>query len=196
MLYLCRHGDTPWSGERRLAGRTDLPLTEAGEQNARQLGTRLHGVVFERVLVSPLVRARRTAELARVGPADVDDRLVEMNFGRYDGRTVDEIRRDRPGWTYLRDGCPDGEGPDDVGRRADAVLADIEGASGNVALFAHSVLLRVLAARYLGLPVAAGGMLMMSPGSLSILGYDHVDDARAIALWNDRQHLTAQAVFA
>jgi len=185
-LYLCRHGDTAWSAERRLAGRVDIPLIEAGEQHARQLGDRLRMVSFDRVLVSPLGRTRRTAELAGLGSAEVDERLLEMDFGRYEGLTVDEIRREQPGWTYLRDGCPGGEGPDDVGRRADKLLADLGPMGGRVALFAHSVILRVIAARFIGLPPGAGRMLMLSPGALSILGYDHVEEARAIALWNCR----------
>jgi broad specificity phosphatase PhoE len=193
MIYLCRHGDTAWSAERRLAGRTDLPLIDQGEENARQLGQRLSSIRFDRVLVSPLVRARRTAELAGLGAnAAVDERLLEMDFGRYEGLTVDEIRRDHPGWTYLRDGCPGGEGPEDVGRRADALLADLGEATGNVALFAHSVLVRVFAARYLGLAATHGRLFMLSPGALSILGYDHVEDSRAIASWNDRHHLSGQ----
>src|SRR5688572_12198412 len=118
-IYLCRHGDTAWSAERRLAGRTDLPLIEVGERNARQLGERLRDVSFDRVCASPLARARRTAELAGLGAlAASDERLLEMDFGRYDGLTVEEIRRERPGWTYLRDGCPGGEGPLELGARA------------------------------------------------------------------------------
>lgn len=189
-LYLCRHGDTAWSSERRLAGRTDLPLIEVGERNARQLGERLRDTSFERVLASPLVRARRTAELAGFGSlAELDERLLEMDFGRYDGRTVEEIRREHPGWTYLRDGCPGGEGPLELGARADALLAELSVLAGNVVLFAHSVILRVLAARFLGLPPEAGRSLMLSPGALCIIGYDAVDDSRAIAAWNDRAHL-------
>ncbi len=112
-LYLCRHGDTEWSTVRRLAGRTDLPLTAQGEANARQLGTRLHDVIFDRALMSPLLRARRTAELAGFAKAHVDDRLREMDFGRYEGLTIADIRRQQPDWTYLRDGCPGGEDADD-----------------------------------------------------------------------------------
>lgn len=196
LLYLCRHGDTAWSAERRLAGRSDIPLIDAGERNARQLGDRLNQVVFQRILVSPLARARRTAELAIAGPTEVDERLIEMDFGRYEGLTVDVIRRDRPGWTYLRDGCPDGEGAEDVGRRADSLLTDLDLVTGNVALFAHSVILRVITARFLDLPPGAGRKLMLSPGSLSVLGYDKVDDSPAIATWNDRGHLTNPAGFA
>jgi broad specificity phosphatase PhoE len=189
-LYLCRHGDTEWSGYRRLAGRTDLPLVEHGEQNARRLGERLRNVSFERVLVSPLRRARRTVELALPSVAAVvDERLLEMSFGRYEGRTVEEIRTEQPGWTYLRDCCPGGESPEDIGRRADALLAEVEPLRGNIALFAHSVILRVIAARYLGLPAGAGRSFMLSPGALCVLGYDVVDESRAIAAWNDRAHL-------
>lgn len=189
ILYLCRHGDTAWSAERRLAGRSDLPLISEGERNAQKLGRRLRGIMFERVLVSPLARARRTAELAGFASAEVDARLIEMDFGEYEGRTVQEIRNERPGWTYLRDGCPGGESPSDLGRRVDDLLASIAMVHGTVALFAHSVTLRVLAARYLGLPPGAGRMLMMSPGALSVLRYDLVDDAPGIAAWNDRSHL-------
>jgi broad specificity phosphatase PhoE len=195
-LYLCRHGDTAWSGLRRLAGRNDLPLIEVGEQNARQLGERLRRVKFEQVLVSPLSRARRTAELANQLGAVIDDRLTEMDFGRYEGLTIDEVRREHPKWTYLRDGCPGGEGPEDVGRRADALLATLKDVNGDVALFAHSVILRVFAARFLGLPPGAGRLFMLSPGALSVLGYDLVDDSPAIATWNDRHHLTGQDGFA
>ena len=185
MIYLCRHGDTPWSTERRLAGTTDLPLTEAGEKTAKLLGDRLKGVLFEQVRVSPLQRARKTVALALPGvDAQVDDRLREMMFGDYEGKTVDEIRKDVPGWAYLKDGAPNGESPADVGARADAVLADITPLKGHVAIFAHSAFLRVLAARYLGLEPGGGRLFQLSPGALSILSYDHVDDSRAIAAWN------------
>jgi broad specificity phosphatase PhoE len=193
MLYLCRHGDTAWSGERRLAGRTDLPLVPAGEANARQLGRRLAGLSFDRVVVSPLLRARRTAELAGLAThASIDERIAEMDFGRHEGRTIEEIRRELPGWTYLRDGCPGGESAADLGRRVDALLEELRGAGlATVALVAHSVILRVLAARHLGLPAERGRLFMMAPGALSILGHDAVDDSRAILSWNERQHLDA-----
>jgi probable phosphoglycerate mutase len=187
-LYLCRHGDTAWSSVRRLAGRSDIPLVPEGEANARALGQRLAAVTFAHVLVSPLQRARRTAELAGLGgAAQVDERLVEMDFGQYEGRTIDEIRRGRPGWTYLRDGCPGGEDAAALGLRADAVLADLGGVRGNVVLVAHSVILRVLAARVLGLPPEAGRKLMLAPGALGVLAYDEVDESYAIASWNERQ---------
>jgi probable phosphoglycerate mutase len=191
-IYLCRHGDTAWSPLRRLAGRTDLPLTEIGEQNARQIGGRLHGIAFDRVWVSPLLRARRTAELA--GFADravVEDRIVEMSFGNYEGQLVADIRKDRPGWAYLKDGCPGGESVDDLVVRIDSFLATWRGLTGTSLIFAHSVILRVLTARYLGFPAGAGRHLMLKPSSVSVLGYDPVDDAPAIVSWNDAAHATS-----
>ena len=190
-IYLCRHGDTAWSPVRRLAGRTDLPLTEIGEKNAQQIGGRLQGIAFDRVWVSPLARARRTAELA--GFADravIDDRIIEMSFGSYEGQLVADIRRDRPGWAYLKDGCPGGETPDDLGRRIDSFLADWRGLSGTSIIFGHSVVLRALTARYLGLPAGAGRHFMLAPSSISILSYDPIDDAPAVKGWNDHAHAT------
>ena len=186
IIYICRHGDTAWSPIRRLAGRTDLPLTAIGETTARQVGARLAGVAFDRVWVSPLIRARRTAELAGFAHATVDPRLIEMSFGRHDGKTIAEVRVDHPGWTYLGDGCPDGETAADLGGRADAVLADLAALTGTTLIIAHSVLLRVLTARYLGLPPERGRNFMLAPGGISILTYDPVDDAPAIQAWNAR----------
>jgi broad specificity phosphatase PhoE len=189
-IYLCRHGDTAWSPTRRLAGRTDLPLVEQGEANARQLGVRLQALTFDRVLVSPLGRARRTAELAGFAArAVVDERLIEIDFGVHDGSTVAEVRRTQPGWTYLRDGCPGGETADDVGRRVDAVLAEQRALGGTLLVFGHSVVLRVLAARFLGWPPGHARNLMMAPASLGVVTFDPVDDSPAISAWNDQQHL-------
>jgi broad specificity phosphatase PhoE len=131
MLYLCRHGDTPWSSERRLAGsRTDLDLTPAGEATARRVGERLRGIAFARVVCSSMLRARRTAELAGFAAAAIDPRLREMDFGDHEGKTIAEIRAELPGFAYLKDGCRNGESAADVGARADAVLADL-GGDGN-----------------------------------------------------------------
>jgi probable phosphoglycerate mutase len=187
-IYLVRHGDTEWSPMRRLAGRIDLPLTATGEANAAKLAPRLASVAFDRVYTSPLVRARRTAELA--GFADraiVDQRLIEMAFGAYEGRTVQDIRVERPGYAYLKDGCPDGEDAAAIGRRVDPWLAEQH--DGAVLVFAHSVLLRVLTARYLGFPAEAGRHFFFSPSAIGILGWDPVDDAAAVQVWNDRSHL-------
>jgi probable phosphoglycerate mutase len=187
-IYLVRHGDTEWSPFRRLAGRIDLPLTEVGEQNAAKLAARLAPLPFDRVYTSPLSRARRTAELAGFGQsASVDPRLVEMDFGSYEGQTVQEIRRERPGYAYLKDGCPGGETAADLGRRVDDWLA--EQGDGTVLVFAHSVIMRVLTARYLGFPPESGRHFFFSPSALGILGWDPVDDAPAVQAWNDRAHL-------
>jgi probable phosphoglycerate mutase len=191
-LYLCRHGDTPWSAERRFAGRTDLPLTPLGEEAARLLGRRLAGARFDRVLTSPLGRARRTAELAGF-EAEVDARLIELDFGRDDGRTRAEIVRERPGWTYVRDGAFGGETVEHVGARVDSLLAELR---GQVLIFAHAVVLRVLAARWVGEPPKFAQHVSLAPASLSVLRHDPVDDARSIALWNDRSHLPDGGVFA
>jgi broad specificity phosphatase PhoE len=187
VIYLCRHGDTAWSPSRRLAGRSDIDLTAAGEDKARQLGRRLDGLAFDRVWMSPLLRTRRTAELAGFGARAVaDDRLIEMAFGAYEGQTVQEVRATRPGWAYLKDGCPGGETADDLGRRADALLAELRALGGTTLIFGHSVVIRVITARFLDLPALAGRNFMMAPGAISVLGYDPVDDAPAIAAWNDR----------
>lgn len=185
MIYLVRHGDTMWSPVRRLAGsRTDLDITEAGEATARRAGERLRGmgVDFARVLSSNLLRARRTAELAGF-TATVDPRLREMDFGAFEGKTLAEIRVERPGFTYLKDGCrPEGEDAEALGARADAVLADIP-KEGHTLIFAHSVIIRVLSARYLGLPPENGRNFFVAPGAIAILGWDPVDDAPAIQAW-------------
>ena len=196
-LYLCRHGDTAWTGERRLAGRTDIALTPEGQANAVELGQRLREFHFDRVIVSPLGRARRTAECA--GFADVavvDPRLIEINFGEYEGRTHAEIAAERPGWTYICNGNPGGETVEQVAARVDSLLADVSAKPGNVLLFGHSVVLRVLTARWLGQSPTFSEHLMLSPASLSILGYDTVDEARSIASWNDRSHLVHRRAFA
>ena len=201
-LYLCRHGDTAWSGERRFAGRTDIPLSAEGEEAARLLGKRLQASSFDRVLVSPLGRARRTAELAGFGSATVDERLIELFFGDYEGKTRAEITAFRPGWTYVRDGNPGGERVEDVGARIDSLLAELisvktaDGKPGQVLIFAHAVVLRVLASRWVGLPPSFAQNLSLSPASVSILHYDPVDDAPSIASWNDRSHLPGALTFA
>jgi broad specificity phosphatase PhoE len=192
-LYLCRHGDTAWSGDRRFAGRTDIPLTPEGEHAAVLLGQRLAALHFDRILVSPLVRARRTAELAGFSGALVEPRLVELDFGHYEGRTRAEVAVEHPRWTYVRDGNPGGETVEHMGARIDSLLFELtasgKGAPAQVLIFAHAVVLRVLAARWVGLPPSFAQNLSLSPASLSILRYDAVDDAPSIALWNDASHL-------
>lgn len=189
-IYLARHGETEWSASGRHTGRTDLPLTEQGERNARQIGERLQGLHFTRVLTSPLRRARRTAELAGFGAVlEVDPELVEWNYGDYEGRRTAEIHQERPGWSLFRDGCPNGETVAAIGARADRVIARLRALSGNVLLFAHGHILRVLAVRWLGLPVEDGRLFLLSTATLSILGYDHDRDEPVVRLWNDSSHL-------
>jgi probable phosphoglycerate mutase len=185
-LYLARHGETAWSLTGQHTGLTDLPLTERGEHNARQLKAKLQGLSFTRVFTSPLQRAARTCELAGFGAAaEVDPDLVEWNYGAYEGRLTADIQRDRPGWNVFCDGCPGGETPAQVGARADRVVSRVRTLQGNVLLFSSGHFLRVLVARWLGLEPAAGKYFLLSTGSLSALGYEHNRSEPVIRLWND-----------
>ncbi len=190
-VYLARHGETAWTLSHQHTGLTDIPLTPHGERNALSLGERLRGMVFDKVLVSPLVRARRTAELAGLGAvAEIDPDLAEWDYGRYDGLTSAEIRRDRPDWSLFRDGCPDGESVEVVGSRADRVVARLRTLHGQILLFGHGHFFRVLTARWLGLPTADGRLFFLSTASLSQLGYEHSRMEPAVRLWNDVRHVT------
>ena len=189
-IFLARHGETAWTVTRQHTGRTDLPLTERGEANARRLGERLRGVTFDRVFASPLRRARRTCELAGFGDrSEVSDDLVEWDYGSYEGRRTVEIRQERPDWSLFRDGCPGGESVEAVGARADRLVARLRGVRGHVLLFGHGHFFRVLAARWLGLPPGDARFFLMSCASLSILSYEHSLDDPAILLWNDDRHV-------
>jgi broad specificity phosphatase PhoE len=182
-LYLVRHGETEWTVARRHTGRTDVPLTEAGEEQARALGLALAGVTVDRVLSSSLQRALVTARLAGFGDrVERSDALLEMDYGEYEGLTTPEIRARRPGWDLFRDGCPGGETVDDVAKRVQPLLAEVSGGDGNVALFGHGHCLRVLAATFLGLEPAAARHLFLGTGSISILGREH--DWPTILCWN------------
>ena len=189
-IYLVRHGETAWSLSGQHTSQTDIPLTASGEQQARRLGRLLGAVRFDRVLVSPLQRARRTCELAGLWVnARVEQRLSEWNYGDYEGRTPAEIHAQRPGWDVFRDGCPGGESTDDLSARADALLASLLPLKGSVALFSHGHFLRALAARWTGLPVSQGRHFCLDPGSLSILGLEHHDaGVPAVLLWNARSN--------
>jgi broad specificity phosphatase PhoE len=190
VVYLARHGETAWSLSGQHTGTTDLPLTERGEKNARRLAERLRGLTFAKVLTSPLQRAARTCELAGFGRvAEVDRDLVEWNYGRYEGRRTAEIQQERPAWNLFRDGCPGGESPDEIGRRADRVVARVRAVEGNVLLFSSGHFLRVLAARWLVLPPGAGQYFVLSTASVSVLGYEHDLAEPAIRLWNDTRHV-------
>jgi probable phosphoglycerate mutase len=189
VTYLARHGDTEWSRKGRHTGLTDLPLTEQGERNAQRLRERLTGLLFVKVLTSPLQRARRTSELAGFGGvAEVDPDLVEWNYGDYEGVRTDEIRANQPGWELFRDGCPNGESPADVAARADRVVARVRAIKGNALIFSSGHFLRVFAARWLGLEPITGKYLMLDTASLSALSYEHDMCNPAIRFWNDTRH--------
>lgn len=189
-VYIARHGETAWSLSGQHTGLPDLPLIEQGERNARRLGERLAGLVFEKVFSSPLQRARRTCELSGFGQAaEVDRNLVEWNYGDYEGFRTPDIVAKRPDWQLFRDGCPGGETPEQIGVRADEVLSRVRAINGNVLVFSSGHFLRALAARWLGLQPANGRFLLLNTGSLSVLGYEHSRSRPAIRLWNDISHL-------
>ncbi len=187
-VLLVRHGETEWSRSGQHTGRTDLPLTDAGERHARALGERLRGREFALVATSPLQRARRTCELAGLGEdAVVLDDLRELDYGSYEGRTTMEIREERPGWNIWQDGTPDGETLDEAGARADRVIARALEAGGDVALFAHGHMLRVLGARWIELPAQAGSGLALGTAALCDLGFER--ERRTLWGWNDTSHV-------
>jgi broad specificity phosphatase PhoE len=181
-LWLVRHGQTEWTVSKKHTGSTDIPLTPDGEQQARELEPVLARHAFAAVFTSPLQRARNTAALAGFEDAQVDDQLVELDYGEYEGRTTAEIREDRPDWFLWRDGSPGGESIDAVGQRADGVLQRLEQVDGDVLLFGHGHLSRVLGARAIGLPPSEGRLLILGPGSISVIGHEH--GKRAIRVWD------------
>jgi broad specificity phosphatase PhoE len=188
-IYLARHGETVWSITGQHTGRTDIPLTARGERNALCLGQRLQGSSFTKVLVSPRTRARRTCELAGFGDrAEVDPDLQEWDYGEYEGRRTVDIHKERPDWYLFRDGCPGGESVEAISGRADRVIARLRAIDGDVLLFSHGHLLRVLTARWLDLPAGDARLFVLSTAALSILGYEHNQDEPAIRLWNDHRH--------
>jgi len=190
VIYLARHGETAWSLSGQHTGRTDLPLTEGGERNARALGVRLRGLVFAKVFTSPLQRAAHTCDLAGFGSAaERDPDLMEWDYGHYEGRRTTEILAERPDWQLFRDGCPGGESPAEIGARADRVVSLVRAVHGDVLLVSSAHILRVLTARWLGLEAAGGRYLLLSTASLSVLGYEHNLAEPAIRLWNDTHHL-------
>ena len=183
-VVLVRHGETEWSRAGKHTGRTDVPLTERGEQQARAVGDALKGRRFAIVLTSPLSRALQTSRGAGFGDTAAErEDLREWDYGAYEGRTTAEIRDDRPGWSLWRDGAPDGETAAQVGERADRVIAEARSVDGDVLLFAHGHLLRVLTARWLGLEPSAGQMFALDPATIGILGYER--ETPVIRLWNE-----------
>ena len=186
-VWLIRHGETEWTISRRHTGLTDLPLTAAGEDQARALRNCLQGASFEKVFCSPLQRAARTCELSGYGSvAEVDRDLVEWNYGDYEGAKRPQILAERPTWVIFRDGCPNGESPADIVTRADRFLSRIRTINGSVAVFSSGHFLRVLIARWLGLNPSAGGYFKLGTATLTVLGYDHNSiDEPVIRLLNE-----------
>lgn len=185
-IYFLRHGQTAWSLSGQHTGRTDLALTAHGEEEARGLADRLGDVNFTHVFTSPLLRARRTSELAGLGDgAAIEPDAVEWDYGDYEGRRPEEIRKERPDWNIFQDGCPGGETPLQVSERADRLIARVRAMDGNIAVFAHGQFGRVLGARWIELPVRQAQHFLLSTASLSILGYGHNRrEEPAIVLWN------------
>jgi broad specificity phosphatase PhoE len=170
-LVIVRHADTDWTVSGQHTGHTDLPLNDAGRAKALALRERLAGRTFAAVWSSPLARALQTAHLLGFAPQEREE-LTEWDYGDYEGLTTAQIREQRPGWDLWRDGCPDGEDAADVARRADAVLAALP-TEGDVLLFSHGHLLRVLTARWLGLPAQDGALFVLEPGGVGVLGHEH-----------------------
>ena len=189
-LFLARHGDTAWTDSRQRTGRTDLPLNERGEQHARQLGERLRRFSFARVFASPLQRASRTCALAGFGDVSVaDPDLVEWDYGRFEGKLTGHIRKEWPGWEMFRDGCPGGESPEDVAARADRFIARVRDLSGDILAFSSAHIIRMIAARWLGLPPSAGRFFFCRPASVGVLAFEHNSrDEPIIGIWNYVTH--------
>ncbi len=185
-LWLIRHGETEWSLSRKHTGRTDIGLTEHGRRRAEELRDYLAGKKFAAVLTSPLKRARETSEIAGFGDvANVDDGLREWDYGVHEGRTTEEIRAETPGWSVWRNEIPEGETLEQVGTRADGVIDRVLAAAGDderVALFAHAHILRILAARWVGLEAREGRLFVLGTGSVSVLGWER--EVRVIQAWN------------
>jgi broad specificity phosphatase PhoE len=182
-VYVVRHGETEWSLSGQHTGVTDIPLTENGRTVARRLRPILAEPSFALVLSSPLSRARKTCELAGLGArAVLEPDLKEWNYGEYEGLTTKQIHAKAPGWMIFRDGCPGGETPAQVGARVDRVLATVRATPGDVALFAHGHVFRVLVARWIGLPPGAGQHFLLDTATLNVLGYYR--DSSAVKIWN------------
>jgi broad specificity phosphatase PhoE len=182
-VFAIRHGETAWSLSGQHTGTTDIPLTDNGRRLAERMRPVLARETFALVLVSPLQRARETCERAGLGDkAAVDSDLVEWNYGKYEGLTPKQIHETAPGWQIFRDGCPGGEAPDQVGARADRAITRARSVEGDVALFAHGHVLRVLVARWIGLPAGAGQHFLLDTGTLNVLGYYR--GTPAVKIWN------------
>jgi probable phosphoglycerate mutase len=182
-VTLVRHGETEWSENGRHTSITDLALLPVGRERAERLAAPLGEHSYTLVLCSPLRRARETCELAGFGDrAEIVDQLREWNYGQYEGLTTPEIRQQQPDWSLWRDGCPGGETPAQVQARAEAVIARLQAVDGDAIAFAHGHILRVLAARWVGLEAADGARLALSPGSISVLAHER--ETPVIGRWN------------
>lgn len=182
-VFAIRHGETAWSSSGQHTGTTDIPLTDSGRQLAERMRSVLAAKAFELVVCSPMHRARETCELAGLGnKAVIDPDLLEWNYGEYEGLTPKQIQEIAPGWLIFRDGCPGGETPAQVGARVDRVIAQSRAAHGNTVLFAHGHVLRVLAARWIGLPPGGGQHFLLSTGTLCVLSYYR--EIPAVRIWN------------
>lgn len=182
-ITLVRHGETEWSASGKHTGRSDIPLTAKGEEAARRLGEGLRSRSFSAVWSSPSTRARRTAGLAGC-IVDVKADLAEWDYGVYEGLKTKEILLARPGWSLFRDGCPGGESVADAGARADRMVAALRAVAGNVLVFSSAHFLRLLTARWLGLPPADGALFVLDTASVSVLGYEHDMTEPVLRRWN------------
>ena len=189
-VYLVRHGETAWSISGQHTGRTDIPLTERGEQAAQELRARLKDLSFAKIFTSPLQRARQTSDLAGFSAsAVVDPDLMEWDYGDYEGRRTIDIQAERHGWRLFEDGCPGGETLLEVATRAERVIARIRALESDVLVFAHRDILRIFIARWIALPALEARRLDLATASVSTLGYDHGLDEPVIRLLNDARHL-------
>jgi broad specificity phosphatase PhoE len=186
-IYLVRHGETEWSKSGRHTGRTDIPLTPAGEEGARHIAVRLQDLSFTAVWSSPSQRAYNTCKLAGFGAkAVINEDLAEWDYGAYEGVTTKDILTQKPGWQLFRDGCPKGERAPDVGARADRIVAGLRAQNGDVLIFSSAHFLRVLAARWLGLPPEDARCFVLDTASISTLGYEHDLTEPVVRRWNTR----------
>jgi broad specificity phosphatase PhoE len=181
-VFLVRHGETEWNVTLQHTSTTDIPLTDDGRRKAELLGARLAGREFAVALTSPLQRAAETATLAGFPQAERTDDLMEWYYGDYEGRTTVEIRNEQPGWTIWTGGAPGGETAEEVAARVDRVIARVREANGDALLFSHGHVLRVLAARWLGLEPQAGRLFQLRNASISVLGYER--ETAVIEQWN------------
>ncbi|MGH9223299.1 MAG: histidine phosphatase family protein [Acidimicrobiales bacterium] len=184
-VHLVRHGETEWTLSGQHTGaRTDIPLTERGRDQARELCAGLAAEEFALVLSSPLSRALDTCRLAGLGDdVQTTEDLLEWDYGEYDGRTTADIRRERPRWSLWTDGAPGGEAAAEVGIRVDRIVKEAREAEGNVVLFGHGHSLRVLTARWLGLPASEGRLFALDPGTTSVISFERENPV--IRRWND-----------